>query len=181
MQFPSRLFRKTSSLSLMAAMGLLAVAVQPQASLASGGCDGLNLFSGVERNQQLTCRLDFGGTPNGTDRYRFRLDKKKMKYAVSEFTIDYSDHFNGSFDTKNVEIIVNGKNVKVQEVIWEEESHFLKVIPVDPIAAGTAVEIHFSNVRNPRNNGMYYFNCRVQTPGDVPLLRDLGTWIVEIS
>ena len=25
---------------------------------------------------------------------------------------------------KNVEIIVNGKNVKVQEVIWEEENHF---------------------------------------------------------
>lgn len=104
-----------------------------------------------------------------------------MKYAVSEFTIDYSDHFNGSFDTKNVEIIVNGKNVKVQEVIWEEENHFLKVIPVEPIPAGTAVEMHFSNVRNPRNNGMFYFNGRVQTPGDVPLLRDLGTWIVEIS
>ena len=104
-----------------------------------------------------------------------------MKYAVSEFTIDYSDYFNGSFDTKNVEILVNGKNVKVQEVIWEEENHFLKVIPVDPVPAGTAVEMQFSNVRNPNNNGMFYFNCRVQTPGDVPLLRDLGTWIVEIS
>lgn len=180
MRFPSRLFRKTSALSVMVVMGALSVALTPQVATA-GGCDGLNLFSGVERNQQLTCRLDFGGNAGATDRYRLRLDKKKMKYAVSEFTIDYSDYFNGSFDTKNVEILVNGKNVKVQEVIWEEENHFLKVIPVEPIPAGTAVEMHFSNVRNPRNNGMFYFNCRVQTPGDVPLLRDLGTWIVEIS
>ena len=180
MRFPSRLFHKTSALSVMVVMGALSVTFTPQVAIA-GGCDGLNLFSGVERKDQLTCRLDFGGNSGATDRYRFRLDKKKMKYAVSEFTIDYSAHFNGSFDTKNVEIIVNGKNVKVQEVIWEEENHFLKVIPVEPIPAGTAVEMHFSNVRNPRNNGMFYFNGRVQTPGDVPLLRDLGTWIVEIS
>ena len=78
MHFPSRLFRKTSALSVMVVMGALSVAVTPQIATA-GGCDGLNLFSGVERKDQLTCRLDFGGASGGTDRYRFRLDKKKMK------------------------------------------------------------------------------------------------------
>ena len=81
MRFPSRLFRKTSALSLMVVMGALSVAVTPQVATA-GGCDGLNLFSGVERNQQLTCRLDFGGNTGATDRYRLRLDKKKMKYEI---------------------------------------------------------------------------------------------------
>lgn len=172
--------RQLYSLTLAATLGLGAVLTIPTASFA-GGCDGLNLFSGVERDKQLACRLDFGGNLGATDRYRFRIAKKKMKYAVNEFTIDYSDHFNGSFDPKNVDIIVNGKEKKAQDVIWDEENKFIKVIPNEAIPAGTDVEIHFNNVQNPRNNGMFYFNCRVQTPGDIPLLRDLGTWIVEIG
>jgi beta-lactam-binding protein with PASTA domain len=76
---------------------------------------------------------------------------------------------------------LNKKKVAVQEAKWDEENAFIELYPGEPVPAGTDVEIHLSNVRNPRNNGMYYFNCRVQTPGDVPILRDLGTWILEIS
>ena len=172
--------RQLYSLTLAATLGLGAVLTIPTASFA-GGCDGLNLFSGVERDKQLACRLDFGGNSGATDRYRLRIPKKKMKYAVNEFTIDYSDHFNGSFDPKNVDIIVNGKEKKAQDVIWDEENKFIKIIPNEAIPAGTDVEIHLNNVQNPRTNGMFYFNGRVQTPGDIPLLRDLGTWIIEIG
>ncbi|MFM6244668.1 MAG: DUF2808 domain-containing protein, partial [Dolichospermum sp.] len=38
-----------------------------------------------------------------------------------------------------------------------------------------------SNVQNPSFGGVYYFNCRVLSPGDVPLLRYIGTWIISIN
>jgi hypothetical protein len=28
---------------------------------------------------------------------------------------------------------------------------------------------------------MYYFNCRILTPGDTPLLRYIGTWLIQIT
>ena len=101
MHFPSRLFRKTSALSVMVVMGALSVAVTPQIATA-GGCDGLNLFSGVERKDQLTCRLDFGGASGGTDRYRFRLDKKKMKSEKRNTT--HVDNEFGNRNAKNYKI-----------------------------------------------------------------------------
>ena len=52
--------RQLYSLTLAATLGLGVVLAIPTASFA-GGCDGLNLFSGVERDKQLVCRLDFGG------------------------------------------------------------------------------------------------------------------------
>jgi hypothetical protein len=48
------------------------------------------------------------------------------------------------------------------------------------IPAGEQVEIVLSNVRNPPSGGMYYFNARVESPGDVPLMRYIGTWVVGI-
>jgi len=57
----------------------------------------------------------------------------------------------------------------------------ISVFPKDPVPAGSNVEIILSNVKNPSNGGVFYFNCRVLSPGDVPLLRDIGTWILTIS
>jgi hypothetical protein len=37
-----------------------------------------------------------------------------------------------------------------------------------------------SDVQNPRSGGMYYFNAYINSPGDVPLRRYLGTWILSL-
>jgi Protein of unknown function (DUF2808) len=165
--------------AIVLALITLGTVTAPLWAVANG--PGLTIFSGVAGDKQLNYRMDFGGNPNAWDRYRLYIPKKKMKLAVAQFVIDYPNYFDGKFDPKSIELYVNKKKVAVQEAKWDEENAFIELYPGEPVPAGTDVEIHLSNVRNPRNNGMYYFNCRVQTPGDVPILRDLGTWILEIS
>jgi len=145
------------------------------------GLPGLTIFGGVKGEDNLNYRLDFGGRPGGWDRYRLRLPAKKMKLAVAQFAISYPDYYKGTFDTKDVEVIVKGKSVKLQEVKWNKENNLLEIYPAEPIPAGNNVEIQLANVRNPDNGGMFYFNCQVLTPGDVPLLRYIGTWVITIG
>jgi hypothetical protein len=69
----------------------------------------------------------------------------------------------------------------LQEVIWDKENRFIEIYPTEPIPAGNNVEVVLSNVQNPSPGGMYHFNVRIRTPGDVPLLRYLGTWLLSIN
>ncbi|MFN6179325.1 MAG: DUF2808 domain-containing protein [Dolichospermum sp.] len=145
------------------------------------GLPGLTLFSGVENKNQLPYRLDFGGQTNNTDRYILRLPAKKMKLPVAQFAISYPDYYKGTFDTKNIEVRVKGKSVPLSEVKWDEKGGVIQIFPKDPVPAGQKVELVLSNVQNPSFGGVYYFNCRVLSPGDVPLLRYIGTWIISIT
>jgi hypothetical protein len=142
---------------------------------------GLTLFSGVKPENQLSFFLDFGGQTNNTDRYRLRLPANKMKLPVSQFNITYPEHYKGSFDTKEIEVRVKGKSVDVKEVKWNKETRVIEIVPQDPVPAGSKVELILSNVQNPSFGGMFYFNCRVLSPGGVPVPRYLGTWIISIS
>ena len=163
--------------TLAIASCLLAV---PIAAFAQG-LPGMTIFSGVDRKNQLGYRLDFGGNSGSWDRYRFRIPRDKVKVAIAQFAIDYPNYFRGTFDPKNVEVLVNGKQWKVQEVNWEQENYVIEIFPEEPIPAGSNIELVFNNVKNPNSGGMFYFNARVLSPGDVPLLRDIGTWIVTIQ
>jgi hypothetical protein len=151
----------------------------PLAALAQGG-PGLTIFGGVERKDELNYHLDFGGQSDGWDRYRLRIPANKMKLAVAQFAISYPDYYKGTFNPKEVEVKYKGKAVKLQEVKWNKNS-LLEIIPVDPVPAGGKVEIILSDVKNPNFGGMFYFNCQVLSPGDVPLLRYLGTWVIGIN
>ncbi|MBW4439821.1 MAG: DUF2808 domain-containing protein [Plectolyngbya sp. WJT66-NPBG17] len=171
--------------SMRRAVSVCAIAASLIASVPlvvfAQGLPGLTIFSGVEAKKQLTYRLDFGGNSGSWDRYRFRVGRDKVKVAIAQFSIDYPNYYKGTFDPKNVELMVNDKKVAIQEVKWEKENYVIEVFPQEPVPAGSNVELIFSNVRNPNSGGMFYFNCRVLSPGDVPLLRDLGTWIVTIQ
>ncbi|MDZ8109702.1 MAG: DUF2808 domain-containing protein [Nostoc sp. DedQUE12a] len=152
----------------------------PVVSLAQS-LPGFTLFSGVKGENQLPFRLDFGGQTNGWDRYRLRIPGQRMKLAVAQFAITYPDYYEGIFDPKKIEVRVKGKSVKLSEVKWDKEGKLISIFPEEPVPAGSGVELVFSNVRNPPFGGMYYFNCQVLSPGDVPLLRYMGTWILSIS
>ena len=142
---------------------------------------GLTIFSGVKSENQLPFRLDFGGQPNGWDRYRLRIPAKKLNLAAAQFSISYPDYYKGDFDTKSIEVRVKDKKVPLQEVKWDKQNHVVEIFPQQPIPANSRVELVFSNVRNPAFGGTYYFNCQIQSPGDVPLLRYIGSWILSIS
>ncbi|BAY13010.1 DUF2808 domain-containing protein [Calothrix sp. NIES-2098] len=145
------------------------------------GLPGLTLFSGVKSENQLPFRLDFGGQADGWDRYILRIPAKRMKLAVAQFAITYPDYYKGKFDPKNIEVKVKDKAVPLSEVKWDKEGRVIQIYPQEPVPAGSKVELVLSNVKNPTFGGTYYFNCQILSPGDVPLLRYMGTWILSIN
>lgn len=175
----STLFSQRHLLRALAVAGFMAAGL-PVVSLAQG-LPGFTLFSGVKSENQLNYRLDFGGRANGWERYRLRISGKKMKLAVAQFVISYPDYYDGKFDPSDVEVIVKGQSVPLKDVRWNQEGNVIEISLKEPAPAGAGVEIQLSNVKNPVFGGTYYFNCQIQTPGDVPMLRYVGTWIITIS
>lgn len=142
---------------------------------------GFTLFGGVDRKDQLNYRLDFGGQADNWDRYRLRIPGTKMELGVAQFVISYPDYYKGKFDKNEIEVRVKNKKVALQEVSWDKENHMIQIYLKEPIQAGNSVEVVLSNVKNPPFGGVYYFECRILTPGDIPLPRYLGTWVLSIS
>jgi len=142
---------------------------------------GFTLFGGPSRETQLPFRLDFGGRINTWDRYRLKIPAKKMNLAVSQFSISYPDYYKGTFDTKDVQVRVKGKSVPLDEITWDKENRTIQIFPKESVPAGNEVELILSNVKNPSLGGMFYFNCSIMTPGDVPLMRYIGTWLLSID
>ncbi|MEA5618173.1 DUF2808 domain-containing protein [Cronbergia sp. UHCC 0137] len=165
-------------LSAFAVTGFLLTGL-PSITWAQG--QGFTLFSGVRGEDQLPFRFDFGGQTNSTERYRLEIPAKKMKLAVAQFAITYPNYYKGIFDPQDIEVRIKGKKVALSEVKWDKEGKIIQIFPQEPVPAGSKVELVLSNVQNPPNGGMYYFHCQVLSPGDVPLLRYLGTWILSIS
>lgn len=170
-------FIQRLALALTLASGAAAVPMLTQAQ----GLPGLTIFSGVERENQLGFRLDRNGIPAQRDRYHLRIPSDKMNLAVNQFTISYPDYYGGSFDPDEIEVRVAGESVALDEVVWDEENQVIEIYPLEPVPAGTRVVLVLSNVRNPRTGGTYYFNALVRSPGDVPLSRYVGTWIITIG
>ncbi len=169
----------TRIVSAIAVSGCLLAGI-PATTLA-GSNSGLTLFSGVERENILNYLLDFGGQPGGWDRYRLRVPAKKMELGVSQFVITYPDYYDGKFDTEEIEVRIKKESLPLSEVKWDKDNHRIEIYLEKPIEAGKSVEIVISNVKNPAFGGTYYFECRAFTPGDIPLPRYLGTWILSIN
>ncbi|KGF73326.1 hypothetical protein DO97_21180 [Neosynechococcus sphagnicola sy1] len=161
------------------------------ASLAEG-LPGVTLFGNVQPENQLPFRLDFGGVPSVWDRYRLRIPSKKVKLAIAQIAISYPDYYQGEFDPKAVAVALTSnsssfggpkilKRLPIQEVNWDKENRMLLIYLKEPIPASSNVEIILSNVLNPSPGGIFNFNCQIQTPGDLPLLRYIGTWILNIG
>jgi len=142
---------------------------------------GFTLWGGPPRENQLPFSLDFGGRINTWDRYRLKIPAKKMKLAVSQFAISYPEYYKGVFDPKDIQVKVKGKSVPTEEITWDKENRTLQIFPKEPVPAGNEVELILSNVKNPSAGGMFYFTCSIMTPGDVPLLRPIGTWMLTID
>jgi Protein of unknown function (DUF2808) len=145
------------------------------------GLPGLTIFSGVERENQLSWRMDFFGEPGVRDRYRLRIPAQKMEFAVEQFSITYPDTYRGEFDPDRVAVKANGDEVSLDEVTWDSENRIIEIYPTEPVPADTRIEIVLSGVQNPNRIGTHYFNAMVRSPGDLPLMRYVGTWILTIG
>lgn len=133
---------------------------------------------GVPGNRQLPYHLD-NGTPNLRDRYELKIPRKKASVAISQILINYPDYYRGTFDREEMKIRVNGDEVPLAEVNLDPENRIIELTPESVIPAGNRIEVVL-DVKNPANGGMYYFNCRVNSPGGLPLSQYIGTWILSI-
>lgn len=174
-------YRKLS-ISLMTATAI-AGCLAASSSLPSQaqGTQGLTIFSGVERQNQLGYRLDYFGRLGSVDRYRLRIPRDKMTVAVSEFFINYPDTYRGEFDPDAIRLEANGKEVALDDTEWDPENRVISIYPSDPVPANTRIEIVLSNVHNPNRVGTHYFNALIVAAGDVPVRQYVGTWILTIG
>ncbi len=178
------------------AAGSCGLALLPLAAPAQN-TPGLTIFSGVsDRADILNYYLDFGGRPNVRDRYRLRIDGRKVELGVAQIAINYPDYFDGTFHTDQLRVEAGGRNIPIQEVVWDRERQILQIylgVPPErlanltedgpippPIEAQTSIEVIIPTT-NPRWGGTYYFHARLLSPGDIPLPRYVGTWILSIG
>jgi hypothetical protein len=151
------------------------------AGVRSQSLPGLVIFSGIDRANQLGYVLEFGGRTSEIDRYRLRIPANKLGLATNQFAVTYPASYQGSFDPKAVEVRAGDESVPLDEVNWDQENRVINIYPVTPVPAHSRVEIVLSDVRNPSNGGTHYFNAMVRSPGDLPTLSYVGTWIIGIG
>ncbi|PSB08267.1 hypothetical protein C7B76_26750 [filamentous cyanobacterium CCP2] len=173
-------YRKLATLSIAS---LLAVTTGLVSSFRLPGFaqGGLTIFSGVESGYELGYSMDFLGRPGARDRYRLSIPRDKMQVAASELFISYPETYRGRFDADSIRLEVNGDVVELEDVVWDRDNRVISIFPAEPVPANTRVQIVMSNVRNPNRVGTHYFNASVISPGDIPLRRYVGTWIVSIG
>ncbi|GAB4232232.1 MAG: DUF2808 domain-containing protein [Stanieria sp.] len=176
------IFKRLSYRNLLTTVALLSCSFSflPIVTYAQSN-SGLTIFSGVERENILDYHLDFGGNAGSIDRYRLRVPGKKLMQGVSKFFISYPDYYKGKFDTDKIEVRVKGKSLPIREVIWDKESYLIEIDLEQPLKESNKVEIVFSNVKNPRFGGTFYFQCQILPASDLPIRQHLGTWILSIN
>ena len=174
-------------LSIKKPLHILLSATLVAGSLITGGLTafaqntpGFTIFGGVQGENELRYFLDFGGRPFQYERYRLRIPSSKMETGVSEFIVAYPDSFDGIIDPGSIELSVRGRTVPVDAVL-DQEARRIQIVPREVVVSGSPVEIVLSNVKNPQYGGTYYFEAFANSPGDIPLSRYLGTWIIPIG
>jgi hypothetical protein len=143
---------------------------------------------GPSGKQQLGYVLEYGTPGHPQDRYRLKLGRQKT--AIDSIRISYPEYYDGEFSEKNVTLQESPKNkflgfgrskkIPLSSVKIDKDTRLIEIVPETPLEAGRSAEIVLSGVQNPRSGGMYYFNCYISVPGDVPLKRYKGTWILSI-
>ncbi len=136
--------------------------------------------------------IELSDAPNRWGRYRLKIGSNDMKRAVSQFVVNYPDYFDGKFNPDEMEVRICSKKgsflsrakcsaVELDEVDLDTENYRIALYPLEPVAAGSTVELVFDDVKNPRRRGMYQFNVLVESPGDLPLLSAVGSAILSID
>ena len=168
--------RQLFSALLITGLALTSLAKITQAQ----GLPGMTLLSGPDKANILNYFLQ-SGRSGEWDRYKLRLPADKLNLANAEISITYPKYYKGKIDPKSVQIRIKDTPIPIEDVIWDKENPLIQIYPQEPIPAGTKVEIVLSNVKNPTFGGVFNFNANIRSPGDVPMLRYVGTWVLSID
>ncbi|MEN9214758.1 MAG: DUF2808 domain-containing protein [Gloeomargarita sp. DG02_4_bins_56] len=162
--------------------GFAVASVMSSTGVAGAQGSGWTLWGGPKK--ELRYRAD-SGRIGDWDRYYLQVPRQRI--AVAEYYISYPESYRGELDPRSIEVVRSQRRgreeqkFRIGEAVLDKESRQLRISMIDPIPADTPVDIILSNVRNPRNSGMFFFNLQVLSPGDIPLPRQVGTWVIMLD
>lgn len=186
-------FLKPALATLAAGLTLGAWAIAP---VLGQGTNGLSFrWDNTKGFKELPYFLD-RGVVNQQDRYMLMMRAKDLDTAVMQLTVTYPDYFTkggARFQDKSVYLAYCdkigsvlsrsrcNKRVPLSDVVVDRENSRIDFFPETPIPAGSMVAVIFDQVFNPRNQGMFQFNVTTISPGDLPLAKYVGSWVLSIA
>ena len=169
-----------------AAIATTAIALPTAPSIAQTN-QGVTLFGGVDSEYRLPYTLRNNQPRSSRAAYYLRVPGTRMDRAASSLRITYPEAFtnrSGSFDTNQIQVRrgrgTGGREIAVQEVVWNEEAGQIDIYLDEIIPADTSFVVAMTGIRNPNRFGMHRFNLQAETAGDV-LPRYLGTWELLVA
>jgi len=173
------------------ATGLLPLA-QTQPVVAQS-LPGLTLrWNGNEGGfKELKYVLNSGRT-NALDTWMLLLPGKELDVAAMQVSVTYPSYFNGRFDNSAVKLKLCSaggvmartrcdKDVPTSSIEVDRDNGRIDFFPTKPIPAGTTIGVVFDSMINPSNPGMLQFNASIISPGDLPLSKYVGSWLITIE
>lgn len=145
---------------------------------------GITIFGGLEPENRLAYSIDRNRPFSPNARYYLRVGSNKLPREVLELEITYPENYEGELNGDSIELRrgrYRGDSViATDEIIWDRENRRIEIYPSEPIPEGTNLVVVMSNIRNPRNYGVHYFNLRMMYQGSV-MRQYAGTWALEVS
>ncbi|HEY9737728.1 MAG TPA: DUF2808 domain-containing protein [Trichocoleus sp.] len=152
--------------------------------MAQETTSGITIFGGLDPENRLAYSIDRNRPFSPNARYYLRVGSKKLPREVIEMEITYPENFRGQLNGDSIELRqgrYRGDSViPTDEIIWDQENRRIEIYPSEPIPEGTNLVVVMSNIRNPRDYGVHYFNLRMMYQGDVAR-QYAGTWALEVS
>ncbi len=184
--------RTLAALALSGFAGSLMPMALPQPAVAQG-LPGLTLrWNGNEGGfKELKYILNSGRT-NALDTWMMILPGKELDVAAIQVSVTYPAYFAGRFDNSAVKLkLCNAggvlartrceEDVPLSSVEIDRDNGRIDFFPAKPIPAGTTVGVVFDSMINPSNPGMLQFNASIISPGDLPLSKYVGSWLITIE
>jgi hypothetical protein len=164
---------------LLGGLGSYAIAPQPTNAQSAGG---IVLFGKI-KDQALDYYLD-SGIANDWDRYY--LTVPSQEFQIDKLIVEYPETFaknRGKFDEDRIDLRrnVDDQDIPIESAVWDPESRTIEITPVEPIPPDITTKIVLSNVRNPRFGGIYQFDATVSSVDDLPVIRYVGSWVIDFE
>lgn len=145
-------------------------------TLAQAG-SGFILFGDV-RDRALNYTLDDGNAKN-IDRYF--LDLKPQKFKIGEIIINIPETFDGRFDPDRMEVRIKDKPVALRSKKLDMQARRIEFVVAEPVPPNVPVTIVLAGVTNPYFPGIYKFDANLISADDKPLLRYVGSWVIDFN
>lgn len=164
---------------LLGGLGSYAIAPRPVKAQSAGG---IVLFGNI-KDQALDYYLD-SGIANDWDRYY--LTVPSQDFQIDKLIVQYPETYaknKGKFDQDRIQLRrnVDDKDIPIESAIWDPDNRTIEISPVEPIPPDITTKIVLSNVRNPRFGGIYQFDASVSSVDDLPVIRYVGSWVIDFD